>query len=297
VGDVVDFDLTAIDYGLLPNGNPQTITFNASGNGFGTGFVYFNQGCPYPPCATLNPPPIISAMLAVASHFHWQTSCTHMNNYQTDSNFAYSTHNFYFLVNDNNCPVPGGTYKCVTVVIKVPLINPQVTMVTGSAIDISWNAFPGYTGLYYIYRAVDPGPYVLIDSVYSSAYTDMYNSVGQLCRYQIRMSLPGNCPWWSNVCSTINWYGIENANEVIAVNVFPNPAREELNIAVRSAEPQSMEVIVLNSLGGEVSRDVFTLAAENNEFTLPTSQLSDGIYFVRLLSKRCNQYHKVIILH
>jgi hypothetical protein len=298
MGDVVDFDLTAIDTGTLPNGDLQTLTFTASAFDFGAGFTNPTAGCPFPPCATLNPPPTLTAMLAVATHFHWQTSCSQMTNYITDSNFAYSTHNFYFQVYDNSCPVPACLYKNVIVVIKRPVILPEVINVSGTAVHIVWDDYPGYGGLYYIYRAANSGPFTLIDSVYATYYYDMYNSVGQVCRYKILIKDPvAGCDWWSAECSTIHWLGIEDQDAETVTVVFPNPANEELNIGITSVNWSAVDILVINSVGMEVSREPITILPGKNEFSIPTAKLPDGIYLIKLSSKNFNTIYKVSVIH
>ncbi len=298
MGDVVDFDLTAIDYGTLPNGNPQTLTFTASAFDFGDGYTNPTAGCPHPPCATLNPPPIISAMMAVASHFHWQTSCSHMTNFVIDSNFAYSSHDFYFQVYDNACPVPACLYKNVTVVIKRPVILPEVISVTGTSVHIVWDDYSGYGGLYYVYRALNSGPFTLIDSVYQTYYYDMYNSVGQVCRYKILIKDPlVGCDWWSTECSTIHWLGIDDQDAIGFTTVFPNPANEELNINITSDNTSVADIFVMNSVGMEVSRQPITILPGKNEFGISTSKLPDGIYIIKLSSKSSKTFFKVSVIH
>lgn len=71
-GTLVNFTLSASDLGLLPNGQPQTITINASGQDFGAGFINAATGCVNPPCATLNAPPPVSGPFNVSTNFNWQ---------------------------------------------------------------------------------------------------------------------------------------------------------------------------------------------------------------------------------
>ncbi|MEI6854089.1 MAG: T9SS type A sorting domain-containing protein [Bacteroidota bacterium] len=298
IGDLVDFDLTAIDYGTLPNGNLQTLTFTASAFDFGEGYTNPSVGCPHPPCATLNPPPIISAMLAVASHFHWQTSCDHMTQFIIDSNFAYSTHDFYFQVYDNYCPIPACLYKKVSIVIKRPLVLPQVISVTGSAVHIVWDDYPGYGGLYYIYRAVNSGPFILVDSVYGTSYYDLYNSVGQICLYKILIKDSiAECDWWSAECSTQQWMGIEDQDAIGVSRVYPNPANDAFNISIAANATSDLDALMINAVGMEVGHEKFTVLPGNNEFNVSTAKWADGIYIVKLSSKNLQTFFKVSVIH
>jgi len=296
LGDIVDFNLSGIDNDTLPNGNPQTVTLYATGNDFGLGFVNPYIGCMTPPCASLTPPPVITAMLAVATHFHWQTSCSHMTNYVTDNDFAYSTHDFYFQVCDNSCPVPACLYKNVTVVIRTPLIKPVVNNVTATDIEISWNAYTGFSGPYYIYRSVDNGPFSLIDSTNNTNYTDSISMASQVVEYKIEVRM-GYCHWWSQVCSAASWIGIQNNDYDKAISVFPNPAGDELSLRILSGERETIGVVILNSMGEEAGHYAFRLNQNENTFKIPTAELSSGLYLIKLTSTDLNKLVKVIISH
>jgi hypothetical protein len=184
IGDTVDFDLIIVDNDTLPNGVNQSIILNAYGNDFGTGFTDQNTGCPNPPCATLNPPPIFSGMLSVATHFHWQTDSSHLTNIVSDSNFAYSRHDFYIQAIDNWCPIPGSNFKNVSVVIRAPIMKAPdfncISVDTANHVLLSWD-LPGGNPLdfscYYIYRSKNNGTFTLIDTITNYYITDYIDSV------------------------------------------------------------------------------------------------------------------------
>jgi gliding motility-associated-like protein len=193
-GDVVDFDITSIDYGTLPNGNPQTITLEASGQDFGAGFTNPASGCVRPPCATLNPPPVISAMVAVATHFHWQTSCDHLTHPASITGIPgicgtlFNVHNFIIKMSDNYCPAPGIQIATISIVVlPLPVLKPPELKCTevhpNGDITITWipppdphNTFNSYQ----VYCSSSPtGPFVKIDSIFAYASTSKtYSGLG-----------------------------------------------------------------------------------------------------------------------
>ena len=186
-GEVVDFDITAIDYGTLPNGNPVTVTLEASGQDFGAGFTNPNAGCVRPPCATLNPPPTISAMLAVATHFHWQTSCDHLTHPASITGIPgvcgtlLNVHNFVIKVTNNKCPAPGIKVATISIVVlpqpvleapelKCTAVDPATGAVTLSWIPPDDPFMPQDTSFnsYHIYYSTSPiGPFVKVDSIFN----------------------------------------------------------------------------------------------------------------------------------
>lgn len=197
-GDVVDFDITIIDNGTLPNGLPQTVTLEASGQEFGTNYTS-TTGCVRPPCATLNPPPIISAMYAVATHFHWQTSCDHLTHPVSITGIPgicgtlFNVHNFIIKAYDNNCPAPGIRIATISIVVlPLAVLEPpelKCTKVHDNG-DITLNWIPPPDPLntfnsYHVYYSDSPtGPFVVIDSIFdynvtSKTYSGLGGNSGQ----------------------------------------------------------------------------------------------------------------------
>lgn len=130
-GQPVAFSISATDFQMMPGGTvPQTITLNASGGQFGAGYTNPNAGCAFPPCATLTPPPPVSAQFAISSIFNWQTSCDHL---AVNAGCNSTTNRFTFLirVQDDFCPAPAIKFNTVTVeVIDTPPIDaPQLTCI------------------------------------------------------------------------------------------------------------------------------------------------------------------------
>jgi len=207
-GDTVDVDITGIDYGVLPNGNPQTVSLEASGQDFGAGFVSEASGCPRPPCATLTPPPTLSAMLAVSTHFHWRTTCDHLTHPASITGIPgvcgtmFNVHNFVIKVYDDFCPAPGIKIATISIVVlPVPVLPPPEVKCTrvdiNGDITLNWippidtmNSFNGF----YVYHSSSPtGPFVKIDSIFdinqtTKTYSGLGGNTGQQYFYMITRS-------------------------------------------------------------------------------------------------------------
>ena len=65
--------------------------------------------------------------------------------------------------------------------------------------------------------------------------------------------------------------------------VFPNPAQDLVQVSFETKKPLSTVNIVLNDTHGKEVVRVTTIG-NNGKVTLPTEQLGDGIYLVRLIS-------------
>lgn len=174
-GDAVSFTITATDNEFLPIGVQQTITVTASGGQFGSGYTDPNNGCPYPPCATLNPAPPAVLQSGGSITFNWQTDCNHVS-ILNDCFVPASTYTFVLTFQDDACPTP--SYKIATVAVEVvapPLLDsPELQCVDvedNGDILLTWAPVTdpdGFFNSYQIFSATSPaGPYTVIDSVFN----------------------------------------------------------------------------------------------------------------------------------
>ena len=75
--------------------------------------------------------------------------------------------------------------------------------------------------------------------------------------------------------------------------VYPNPASELITIKYSSADNSETEVEIVDVLGRKFMNTFF-----KNRIDFGTSQLPQGVYFVRLIAnKKTIKLHKVVILH
>jgi gliding motility-associated-like protein len=174
-GAAVSFTLSATDFDFLPNGQPQTLTMNATGQEFGAGFSSTTTGCLNPPCATLTPPPPVSGPFGVSTDFNWQTTCNHIN--YTNQCFVQSnTYNFVIRTTDDFCPAPAQTIATISItVLSQPVVaSPNVHCVAvapNGDITLTWDQpvdTAGTFNSYHIFSSTNPnGPFNVIDSVFN----------------------------------------------------------------------------------------------------------------------------------
>ncbi len=182
-GELVTFTVHGNDAGFLSNGTtPQTLTINASGTQFGTGFTSTTTGCPHIPCATLTPVVPVSAPTDVYTTFSWQTSCAHVGT-QTGCNPHSNTYTFVFKTQDDFCPAPAQNISTVSItVLATPVVlSPQprcVAVLPNGDVTLTWTPPSNAAGTfdsYHIFSAASPaGPFKIVDSVFSltqSTYT------------------------------------------------------------------------------------------------------------------------------
>ena len=174
-GDLVQFNISAVDNDLLPTFTPQSVVINAAGGQFGTNFTDPNSGCDNLPCATLNPAPPASNLVSNATTFNWQTSCEHTF-FNNDCYVSNNIHTFTFNFKDDYCPAP--SYKTVTVTIVVqpiPVVPAPdfrcLAVQSNGDILLTWLIPPDPDltfNSYHIYSSSSlSGPYTVVDSIFN----------------------------------------------------------------------------------------------------------------------------------
>ena len=91
-----------------------------------------------------------------------------------------------------------------------------------------------------------------------------------------------------------HWYYIENKAEVIAgvstigvTHIYPNPARDRVDILLTSSEPLE---IVIYSLDGAIVDIKFTQKADKGEVRIPLTGYPKGL----LIFQIGNEYRRII---
>lgn len=212
-GDTVRFSISASDFEQQPAPNPpgifQLIKFTATGSQFGTNYTDPNNGCLFPPCATIEDPGNVLNNFVFGSGgvtFNWVTSCNHLPKNLGCITFN-SVYNFVIKVHDNFCPSPAVNFNTFTIVVLSPPPVKWADMKcadvnTNGTVDLTWTP-PVDTGKldtnkyfkkYYFYRASAlAGPYTLIDSL-------QYDTAGAiLLADKMRDSI-----YWTDVTSNAN---------------------------------------------------------------------------------------------
>jgi gliding motility-associated-like protein len=192
-GDTVNFNLSALDFQSFINGTPETVTIEASGNEFGTGFSNPNAGCTIAPCATITPanPTVANPNLltvgafAAEVTFNWVTTCDHVTGLNLNCTSISNRYNFVIKASDNYCPANASNVGTISIVVlPPPKLTPPVlrcaSVNTNGAVTLTWtkpcprdsqNTFHSYE----IYASLAAGgPYVLVDSVKTGFTANTY---------------------------------------------------------------------------------------------------------------------------
>ncbi len=193
-GDLVTFDLSGVDPGFLPNGDPQSVSVSATGSQFGTGFTNAFNGCLNPPCATLSPPPPASGTNGSTTTFSWQTDCNHIS-FHDECATASNTYTFVFRFSDDFCPVPAvnSVTVSITVLSDSLVASPELrcaSVLSNGDVELTWSV-PANAGntfdSYHLYHSGSVnGPFTLLDSLFNintTSYTHFGANANNASQY------------------------------------------------------------------------------------------------------------------
>ena len=86
----------------------------------------------------------------------------------------------------------------------------------------------------------------------------------------------------------------ENLEEPVKVNIFPNPASEQVNIRFESATDKEILLYLLDSQGRVIMTD--KIEAASIDKTIILQDLPAGIYYLRLTKGKLVNVYKVVKL-
>lgn len=88
---------------------------------------------------------------------------------------------------------------------------------------------------------------------------------------------------------------VSEISNISAYNVFPNPAKEKLNIQCNLKQNNSVQVEVMDIQGKQIKSQDFAMNKGENQVTLDLSDVQKGIYFVRMTSDRESLSQKLVV--
>ena len=173
-----------------------------------------------------------------------------------------------------------------------PVENIQAVQ-ENSDINLSWNEVSEAEG-YFVYRLKDfysKAELISEGIVEETSFTDKSPLPGKNI-YMVKTTAmeKTNTGYFRNT-GTGQFTEITYLPEVLTeggkAGIYPNPVKEELNIAFKLDEPQEVKIIFYDSEGKRTGKEISRYAAENyNIFTknLKEMQLSGGVCFVKIKS-------------
>lgn len=177
-----------------------------------------------------------------------------------------------------------------------PATNIVVTHTLNHGANINWSPSPDAAVIgYYVYRADSEYGYYTkrspLLSITTFSDTTGYNG---LKYYQVRpvklQSTPSGNYYNLGIgigdSATVSFppTSVPVEMQELNFNVFPNPAGNYINVSVNSATPASATISIVSITGAEYYLAAKQLHAGQNRYSLQVSDLSPGMYFVKINS-------------
>ena len=87
---------------------------------------------------------------------------------------------------------------------------------------------------------------------------------------------------------------LNNSNKMIGVELYPNPASDFLSVNFESSRTATNIIQIINKEGKEIYTEKFKITGGFNQLPIDISNLSTGIYFIKMIEKTDNQVIKFV---
>ena len=229
-GDTIRFKLSADDPYVNPNCNQQDITLLAKGGNLSSASNYGNANmCLFnPPCATLASLNTNNSFTSNGSNsvlFNWELQCNHLFYQEYICGTLKSEYEFYFRMQDDQCPVPLTSYAKVIVKVKnympgLPDLTNTCIYQDNNGVTFDWAVNPdtGFNWDYYLINHIDTlGNLTIVDTIFdwsTQSYTHTGADPNAVNAYTIQVG--GGCGLLTEPTDTIQ-------NVRLNLQSFPPP--------------------------------------------------------------------------
>lgn len=200
-----------------------------------------------------------------------------------------------------------GTHNIIDSVVKLKAIAPGGFRVTAPSTNVTWEPGQNYNvgwnvantmtpsdsimaGFVNIYLSLDGGlsfPLIMATNVpnngsYNIQAPDLYTT-----QARIKVKAVGNVFFdvsHTNFKVNGNPVSVRGVDFSSNIDVYPNPASSELNVAIKG-QTGDYNLVLLNALGQEVWKGTI-----KNNLTIPVANLSRGLYFLHIQDIKAGKY-------
>lgn len=94
----------------------------------------------------------------------------------------------------------------------------------------------------------------------------------------------------TSACLTINNVGFTNSNEIIGVNIFPNPTKDEVTIRIENIQNGHYSFELMDASGRIISSQLIS----ENSTNLNLSNYQAGVYVIRIMNGNMQSVQRII---
>jgi hypothetical protein len=89
---------------------------------------------------------------------------------------------------------------------------------------------------------------------------------------------------------------IEEVNQTLTLNLFPNPVTQEFTLQANLPHPETFTITIIDIIGNEVFKHITAKQTQLN-LPVPVSNLNDGMYFLKVRAGNLHGTAKIFVLH
>lgn len=255
------------------------------------------------------------AGLVAASNYEWQvqTVCASGNSaFTASTNFTTSAASACSDVYESNNT--SGTAKTIAT-------NTDITAMIGTTTDADWFKFVTTSPNTYIKVNLTNLPFDYDIRLYNSSVSQLgiSQASGTTSEQIIRNTTTAstyyikvygyNSAYSTTVCYklrvSVGSTAFRTVEDIVSepvaepaindFNLFPNPAKEEVNVAFSASQNESIQVRVFDMVGKTILNQNFNVESGYNKFSLDLTLMNKGIYFVELTNSSERIVKKLIL--
>ncbi|MEI6817016.1 MAG: T9SS type A sorting domain-containing protein [Bacteroidota bacterium] len=176
-----------------------------------------------------------------------------------------------------------GCQWCINAPLNPSLINDSVAIYTNTIITdkINWTKISGW------YTADSAYDYVMLGRFFYYAHTDTLLGSQAVSVYYLDNVYVG-------LDSVSNYHdGIPSLNSIAnQISIYPNPATSSLTISSNNDAIENLEIYSM------VGKLIYTESVgRRNEVSISVASITQGIYFIKVLTTKINSIQKISIIH
>ncbi|MFN4930442.1 MAG: PKD domain-containing protein, partial [Bacteroidota bacterium] len=184
---------------------------------------------------------------------------------------------------------------------------------TGDSLEVFFTRYVGINSLSYtLYRGPSPNDLSPVGNAYTFNNNANIHSIKDFSPpaypsgyiyYQVRANLIDECSsdvdvYQQSISNTVgygNALGIENIDQALEVNIYPNPNNGAFNVAIESGFNEDIKMMVYNQIGEIIWSTQLENLNKSTTIYVPLEQSAQGVYHLSVAGSKSIVNKKIII--